>query len=418
MKTTVSVQKLLCRLCAALCAFAFLFAWMPVMPARAEDSAASAAAVLKITNGTDEAYYPAVVLNLGGVASCFSFYPDKLQDTSKVEVTSLAGSKYHTVTEQGYSEEIGLVLWEIDDGFENDSVSLPEGYASQEGQNCILLFLNSDTSKLDITQDVILGEVYNQNARMVSISGVSGDSVYYPAALVDGGGNIVGVALSNTLAYIFEYKTSTSPSSGGSSSGTSSGSSSSAPRPRTNSGNKTPLYFAVGIAVIAVIAVAAVLFLKNKKGGTSAKKTNNTVPHIDVTPIDVTPDDDRTAFFPTKPTNDITIKPAPVPQQQTLWLAATSGYMMGRVYPMENHEITIGRSPTASVPYEDNSVSKQHCKLYKNASGQWMLMDCDSRNGTYLERIGKLSPMQPVEVYPGDTFYLGSQKHGFTIKNN
>lgn len=412
MKTTVSVQKLLCRLCAALCAFAFLFAWMPATPARAEDSAASAAAILKITNGTDEAYYPAVVLDLGGVASCFSFYPDKLQDTSKVEVTSLAGSKYHTVTEQGYSEEIGLVLWEIDDGFENDSVSLPEGNASKEGQNCILLFLNSDTSKLDITQDVILGEVYNQDARIVSISGVSGDSVYYPAALVDGGGNIVGVALSNTLAYIFKYTASTSPSSGGSGT-SSSGSSASAPRPRTDSGNKTPLYFAVGIAVIAVIAVVAVLFLKNKKGGTSAKKTNNTVPHIDVTP-----DDDKTAFFPTEPTDNITIKPAPVPQQQTLWLAATSGYMMGRVYPMENHEITIGRSPTASVPYEDNSVSKQHCKLYKNASGQWMLMDCNSRNGTYLERIGKLSPMQPVEVYPGDTFYLGSQKHGFTIKNN
>lgn len=408
MKATVSVQKLLCRLCAALCAFAFLFAWMPVMPARAEDSAASAAAILKITNGTDEAYYPAVVLNLGGVASCFSSYPEKLQDTSEVEVMSVVGSKYHTVTEQGYSEENGLILWEIDDGFENDSVSLPEGYASKEGQNCILLFLNSDTSELDITQDVILGEVYNQNARIVSISGVQGDSVYYPAALVDGGGNIIGVALSNTLAYVFKYTASTSPSS----SGSSSGSSSSAPRPRTNSGNKTPLYFAVGIAVIAVIAVAVVLFLKNKKGGASAKKTNNAAPHIDVTP-----DDDKTAFFPTEPTDNITIKPAPVPQQ-TLWLAATSGYMMGRVYPMENHEITIGRSPTASVPYEDNSVSKQHCKLYKNASGQWMLMDCNSRNGTYLERIGKLSPMQPVEVYPGDTFYLGSQKHGFTIKNN
>ena len=411
MKTTVSVPKLLCRLCAALCAFAFLFAWMPVMSARAASSAenaASAAAILKITNGTEEAYYPAIVLDVEGAATCLSPWPEELQDTSKVEVGSFIGENYHTVTEQGYSEKSGLLLWEIDDGFKNESFSLAKGCASKEGQNCTLLFIDSDTSKLDITQDVILGEVYNEIPALIYISGVSSDSVLYPAALVDGSGNIVGVALSKTSAYAFKYTASTAPSSGASSSG----SSSSAPRPRTNSGNKTPLYFAVGIAVIAVSAVTAVLFLKNKKGGTSAQKGNNTAPHIDVTP-----DDDRTAFFPTKPTNDITIRPAPVPQQ-TLWLAATSGYMMGRVYPMENHEITIGRSPTASVPYEDNSVSKQHCKLYKNASGQWMLMDCDSRNGTYLERIGKLSPMQPVEVYPGDTFYLGSQKHGFTIKNN
>ena len=402
MKATVSIQKLLRRLCAALCSFALLFALLPVTPARAASSAESAAAILLITNDTDEAYYPAVVLKLDEVY-CFSTYPKKLQETSQTSVVSAIGEVSHPVTAKSYVEQLNLVFWTVDDAFENDIVSPPNGSASVEGETCSLLYINSDTAKLDIAQDVTLGEFSNENYNLIQISGISTSNVHYPAALIDENECVVGIAISANQAYVLSYTASSSSPSGSSSSS----SSSNQPRPRTNSDNKTsvePLYLVVGIAVIAIIAV---LFLKKKKGSTSSKAINNTN-----TRIDITPDDNKTAFFPT---DNVT---APIPPQQTLWLAATSGYMMGRVYPMENNEITIGRSPTASVPYEDNSVSKQHCKLYKNASGQWMLMDCNSRNGTYMERIGKLSPMQPVEIYPGDTFYLGSKKHGFTIKNN
>lgn len=417
MKTTVPVPKLLCRLCAALCAFAFLFAWMPVMPARAESSAENAAGVIQIVNGEEETLYRAVLLQIDGQTYGITLMPDNLTQDSEVLFASVAGKYYHPAEVMNYDSNGRWVGWTITDDYANETGRLPQMGDAAEGDICDAVYAVS-AAEISGASGIQLGAVLDTDNSILQIADAQGQDIKYPAALLNDNMEVVAVALSDTTAvWLGTYQQQSTPSSsggsGGSSSGTSSGSSASAPRPRTNSGNKTPLYFAVGIAVIAVIAVAAVLFLKNKKGGASAKKTNNAAPHIDVTP-----DDDKTAFFPTEPTDNITIKPAPVPQQQTLWLAATSGYMMGRVYPMENHEITIGRSPTASVPYEDNSVSKQHCKLYKNASGQWMLMDCNSRNGTYLERIGKLSPMQPVEVYPGDTFYLGSQKHGFTIKNN
>lgn len=415
MKTTVSVPKLLCRLCAALCAFAFLFAWMPVMPARAASSAENAAGVARIGNGEEETFYRAVLLQIDEQTYGITLMPDNLTQDSEVVFASVEGKYYHPAEVMNYDSNGRWVGWTITDDYANETGRLPQMGDAAEGDICDAVFAVS-TTEISGASGIQLGAVLDTDNAILQIAGAQGQDMKYPAALLNDNMEVVAVALSDTTAiWLGTYQQQSTPGSSGGSggSGTSSGSSSSAPRPRTNSGNKTPLYFAVGIAVIAVIAVVAVLFLKNKKGGTSAQKVNNTVPHIDVTP-----DDDKTAFFPTEPTDNITIRPAPVPQQQTLWLAATSGYMMGRVYPMENHEITIGRSPTASVPYEDNSVSKQHCKLYKNASGQWMLMDCDSRNGTYLERIGKLSPMQPVEVYPGDTFYLGSQKHGFTIKNN
>lgn len=409
MKTTVSVPKLLCRLCAALYAFAFLFAWMPAMPARAASSAENAAGVARIVNGEEETFYRAVLLQIDEQTYGITLMPDNLTQDSEVVFASVEGKYYHPAEVMNYDSNGRWVGWTITDDYANETGRLPQMGDAAEGDICDAVYAVS-TTEISGASGIQLGAVLDTDNAILQIAGAQGQDMKYPAALLNDNMEVVAVALSDTTAiWLGTYQQQSTPGSSGGS-GTSSGTSSSAPRPRTNSGNKTPLYFAVGIAVV---AVAAVLFLKNKKGGTSAKKGNNTAPHIDVTP-----DDDKTAFFPTEPTNNITIRPAPVPQQQTLWLAATSGYMIGRVYPMENHEITIGRSPTASVPYEDNSVSKQHCKLYKNASGQWMLMDCDSRNGTYLERIGKLSPMQPVEIYPGDTFYLGSKKHGFTIKNN
>lgn len=409
MKATVSVQKLLRRLCAALCSFAFLFAWMPVMSARAGSSAESATGVIQIVNGEEETLYRAVLLQIDGQAYGITLMPDNLTQDSEVLFASVEGKYYHPAEVMNYDSNGRWVGWTITDNYANETGRLPQMGDAAEGDICDAVYAVS-TTEISGASGIQLGAVLDMDNAILQIADAQGQDIKYPAALLNDNMEVVAVALSDTTAvWLGTYQQQSTPSSSGgsSSSSSSSGSSSSAPRPRTNSDNKTsvePLYLVVGIAVIAIIAV---LFLKKKKGSTSSKAINNTNTHIDVAP-----DDNTTAFFPT---DNVT---APIPPQQTLWLAATSGYMMGRVYPMENNEITIGRSPTASVPYEDNSVSKQHCKLYKNASGQWMLMDCNSRNGTYMERIGKLSPMQPVEIYPGDTFYLGSKKHGFTIKNN
>ena len=46
-----------------------------------------------------------------------------------------------------------------------------------------------------------------------------------------------------------------------------------------------------------------------------------------------------------------------------------------------------------------------------------MLMDCNSTSGTFLKRIGKLMPMNPVALQSGDIFYIGEKANSFEIKN-
>lgn len=110
--------------------------------------------------------------------------------------------------------------------------------------------------------------------------------------------------------------------------------------------------------------------------------------------------------------------PVPVPEASKLWLAAKGGSMNGRVYPIEQHEITIGRDASSNIRYPADTVgvSRVHAKLYWQG-GQLMLMDCNSTSGTFLQRQGKLSPMTPVQVRSGDVFYIGEKINSFEIKN-
>lgn len=99
-----------------------------------------------------------------------------------------------------------------------------------------------------------------------------------------------------------------------------------------------------------------------------------------------------------------------------LWLLAKGGCMNGRVYPIEQSEITIGRDASMVIrfPADTRGVSRIHAKLYWQGS-QLMLMDCNSTSGTFLKRQGKLAPMAPVAVQSGDVFYIGEKANCFEI---
>lgn len=90
--------------------------------------------------------------------------------------------------------------------------------------------------------------------------------------------------------------------------------------------------------------------------------------------------------------------------------------MNGRVYPIEQSEITIGRDASMVIrfPADTRGVSRIHAKLYWQGS-QLMLMDCNSTSGTFLKRQGKLAPMAPVAVQSGDVFYIGEKANCFEI---
>lgn len=100
-----------------------------------------------------------------------------------------------------------------------------------------------------------------------------------------------------------------------------------------------------------------------------------------------------------------------------LEIVGVGGSMAGRIYPVEAKEILFGRDGSARVRYSEDApgISRIHCKVFMKG-GALLLMDCGSTYGTYLSSSGRLSPESPVPLKIGDTFYLGSQKNGFTIR--
>lgn len=145
----------------------------------------------------------------------------------------------------------------------------------------------------------------------------------------------------------------------------------------------------------------------------------------------------KTASAPTyvpapEPAPQAAPAPSPIPYPSTLpvvsdkpvspskfWLVAKGGCMNGRVYPVEGSGvITIGREVSSVIRYPADTVgvSRVHAKLYWE-SGRLMLMDCNSTSGTFLQRQGKLTPMNPVAVQSGDIFYVGEKTNSFEIKD-
>lgn len=174
------------------------------------------------------------------------------------------------------------------------------------------------------------------------------------------------------------------------------------------------------IGVIAAVAAAAAAFMVLRKKQKPKKAESAPIPAQIPDPIS---DPIPTEPFPYSPVPDPIppIPPAPAsPTETGLWLACSGGYMDGRIYPIGDTPITIGRgNPSRLVicyPGDTPGVSRNHARLYQE-HGKLMLMDCNSTNGTYVKNHGKLVPMQPKELSVGDVFYIGEKKNRFEIKD-
>ncbi|MBZ0283554.1 MAG: FHA domain-containing protein [Anaerolineae bacterium] len=67
---------------------------------------------------------------------------------------------------------------------------------------------------------------------------------------------------------------------------------------------------------------------------------------------------------------------------------------------------SLGRSPTNSIPINDNFASSEHA-LVTMRSGQWWLEDRKSRNGTMLNDV---PVTQPMVITEGDIIGIGNIK--------
>ena len=84
-------------------------------------------------------------------------------------------------------------------------------------------------------------------------------------------------------------------------------------------------------------------------------------------------------------------------------LVMKTGPAPGKIYPLLNSEIAIGREAGSDVYINDVEVSRKHARLLSQF-GDYLLEDLDSTNGTFVngQRISGQRILQP-----GDTIFLG-----------
>ena len=72
------------------------------------------------------------------------------------------------------------------------------------------------------------------------------------------------------------------------------------------------------------------------------------------------------------------------------YLIVLVGGNVGETFRLQGGEILLGRSPSATVRFDDDGVSRRHARVWRSAAnGQWMLEDLGSANGTLVnaERV-------------------------------
>jgi pSer/pThr/pTyr-binding forkhead associated (FHA) protein len=78
-------------------------------------------------------------------------------------------------------------------------------------------------------------------------------------------------------------------------------------------------------------------------------------------------------------------------------LEVVSGSLAGTSVPLTGVQITLGRAHDSTIVLDDDFASSRHARIYPDASGQWIVEDLGSTNGTYLDRT-KINGPTPVPL--------------------
>lgn len=69
--------------------------------------------------------------------------------------------------------------------------------------------------------------------------------------------------------------------------------------------------------------------------------------------------------------------------------------------------VTVGRTENNDIPLDDNSVSRFHAYFQNDPKKGWLLIDAESRNGTFVDGE-KLKGKTPMQVEPGSRVRFGT----------
>lgn len=75
------------------------------------------------------------------------------------------------------------------------------------------------------------------------------------------------------------------------------------------------------------------------------------------------------------------------------------------IYELKKREVYIGRSPECDICLsEDKMASRKHSCLIAQHGGGYILKDCGSKNGTYVNGL----PVETWQLKDGDVICVGS----------
>jgi len=84
-------------------------------------------------------------------------------------------------------------------------------------------------------------------------------------------------------------------------------------------------------------------------------------------------------------------------------LEAVSGPLKGKLFPLTQDEVSIGRDPSNEISLLDSLVSRRHCVIRQEASA-FRLQDLESRNNTFVSGV----PVRDRVLVHGDQIRVGN----------
>src|SRR5512133_2397222 len=87
-----------------------------------------------------------------------------------------------------------------------------------------------------------------------------------------------------------------------------------------------------------------------------------------------------------------------------LWIGSTRPGNLGRSFRIDKDEIVLGRAPESDLVVADQAASRRHARISRTASGEYVLSDLGSRNGTFVNGV----LVRSVPLREGDKIQIGT----------
>lgn len=103
----------------------------------------------------------------------------------------------------------------------------------------------------------------------------------------------------------------------------------------------------------------------------------------------------------------VVVRPSKVPVLEEACLVVLYGESIGRRIPLRDGAITVGRASLCDLQFEEESVSRQHCRIEPFRDDQnverWRVVDLQSTNGTFVNDRA----VTTLQLQHGDRLQIG-----------